>query len=224
MRLFFPAMFSVHWCLKRHLLRALSVLTRWRIWRKYFQFMADTILGAENSWSLQLQLQESSSSTADVKNKQNIWKPQVCPPFCCCCSSFLSFAPSSSFKQVRFYELLLVPPGNTLCIPRATASTVSAHIQEKFISIFISMNIFLHFFFLFVGWEKKISQSGFGGCAPGCSVEVGSLEEIIRKGNCAQREEKSLRYPRWKILLLCLKVHARRATLLECLNINSSAG
>lgn len=132
---------------------------------------------------------------------------------------------SSSFKQVRFYESLLAPQGNTLCIPRAKASTVSAHIQGKFILIFICMNIFLSFFSFFVG--RKItwkSQNGFGGCAPGCGVEVESLEEIIRKGNCAQREEKSLCYPRWKILLLFLKVHARRATLLECLNINSSAG
>lgn len=175
-----------------------------------------------------------ASSTADVRNKQNIWKPQVCPPLCCC-FSILSSHRVPSFKQVRFYESLLAPQGNTLCIPRATASTVSAHIQGKFISIFISMNIFSSFFFFFVGWKKKTppprqqrqrgkSQNGFGGCVPGCSVEVGSLEEIIRKGNCAQREEKSLCYPRWKILLLCLKVHARRATLLECLNINSSAG
>lgn len=184
--------------------------------------MADKIPGAENSWSFQLQLQESSGSKADVKNKQNIWKPQVCPPFCCC-SSFLSshrVPPSNRFDFMNRCSLLQ----GTHCAFLEPRPRPSLLIYRENSFQYLSPWIFFASFFFLWGEKKKISQSGFGGCAPGCSVEVGSLEEIIRKGNCAQREEKSLRYPRWKILLLCLKVHARRATLLECLNINSSAG
>lgn len=50
----------------------------------------------------------------------------------------------SLFKQVRFYESLLAPQGNA--IVHSSSPAVSAHIQGKVISIFISMNIFLPFF------------------------------------------------------------------------------
>lgn len=134
---------------------------------------------------------------------------EVCPPLCRRrCFSILSF------KQVRFYESLLAPQGNAI-VPSSSLGRLCSYTGK------IHFNIYLHEYFSPFWKEKKkqITKRVWG--------MRGRLQrgwEIIRKGNCAQREEKSLCYPRWKILLLCLKVHARRATLLECLNINSSAG
>lgn len=69
------------------------------------------------------------------------------------------------------------------CVPAA-----SAHIQEECISIFISMNIY---FSSFHGVKKR----GKRDHRASVEVEVGG-GGIIREGNCAQRDEKSLCYLR----------------------------
>lgn len=101
-----------------------------------------------------------------------------------CSLSSLSFL---SFKQVRFYESLLAPQGSALCIPRATTSTVSAHIQGK-----IHFNIYLHEYFFLQWGENHKTGVWEGGREGGRGAWRRSSErEIVHSG-----EEKSLCYPR----------------------------
>lgn len=127
-----------------------------KIQRKHLQYKADkyqelnslklTVSATKKLKVLVWKGKSHSSSTADVKNKQNIWKPQVCPPLCCCFSILASLRvpPSNRFDFMNHCLLLK----GTHCAFLEPRLSLLIYRENSFQYLSAWIFFFLSFFFL----------------------------------------------------------------------------
>lgn len=141
-----------------------------------------------------------SSSTADVKNKQNIWKPQVCPPLCCCFSILASLRvpPSNRFDFMN-HCLLLKGTHCAFLEPRLSLLIYREN-SFQYLSAWI---FFLSILFFSLCGEKnnvEITKRG-----PGLRRGGGKLGGDHQKGKLCTAGRKIIVLPQVKNIVAFLK-------------------